>query len=66
MLALQECHALVAVLGTETLNHVAAVLLSVGRKLLPVVRTVVVDRERVDGAGQRPAGTDLNMGQGVG
>src|SRR5262249_48784160 len=63
MLALQECDALVAVLGTEALNHAAAVLLSVGRELLPVVRTVVIDHERVDGAGQSPAGTDLNIGQ---
>src|SRR5262245_4577234 len=63
MLALQQCDALVAVLGTEALNHAAAVLLSVGRELLPVIRTVVIDHERVDGAGQRPARTDFNMGQ---
>src|SRR5262245_50289389 len=63
MLALQECDALVAVLGTEAFNHAAAVFLGVGRELLPVVRTVVIDHERVDGAGQRPAGTNLNTGQ---
>src|SRR5262249_34465788 len=62
MLASQECDALVAVLGTEALNHAAAVLLGFDCELLPVVRTVVIDHERVDGAGQRPAGTDLNMG----
>src|SRR5262249_36572636 len=39
------------------------VLLSVGRELLPVVRTVIIDHERVDGAGQRPPRTDLNLGQ---
>src|SRR6516162_2997404 len=63
MLASQECDALVAVLGTEALNHAAAVLLSIDCELLPLVRTVVIDHERVDGPGQRPAGTDLNMGQ---
>src|SRR6516225_2112254 len=63
MLASQECNALVAVLGTEALNHAAAVLLSIDCELLPLVRTVVIDHERVDGPGQRPAGTDLNMGQ---
>src|SRR3974390_771059 len=61
MLASQECDPLVAVLGTEALNHATAILLSVGRELVPVVRAVVIDRERVNGAGQRPAGTDLNM-----
>jgi hypothetical protein len=63
MLALQQCDALVAVLGTEALNYAAAVLLSVGRELLPVIRTVIIDHKRIDGAGQRPTRTDLNMGQ---
>src|SRR5215469_13797347 len=63
MLASQESDALAAVLNAEALNHAAAVLLSVDCELLPVVRTVVIDHERVDGAGQRPAGTDLDIGQ---
>src|SRR6516165_12399970 len=63
MLALQQCDALVAVLGTEALNYAATVLLSVGRELLPVIRTVIIDHKRIDGAGQRPTRTDLNMGQ---
>jgi hypothetical protein len=62
MRPLQECDTLVAVLGTEALNHATAILLSVGREPLPLVGTIVIDHERIDGAGQRPAGTDLNMG----
>ena len=63
MLALQQCDALVAVLGTEALNYAATVLLSVGRELLPVIRTVIIDHKRIDGAGQRPTRTDLKWGR---
>src|SRR5262249_60716724 len=53
MLALQQCDALVAVLGTKALNYAAAVLLSVGRELLPVIRTVTIDHKRIDGESAR-------------
>ena len=59
VLLAEQGNALVAMVGTETLDDAPALPAGVGGEVLPLLGTVVVDGECVDGAGRGTACTDL-------
>src|SRR6516162_1490984 len=59
VIAMQKGDPFVAMLDTEAFNDAAASFLRIRGKRVPFNRLVIHHNERVDGPGQRPAGTDF-------